>query len=270
VTQAVAHRSALDAGSGFLGYHLGISALGHLTAVVALAALWGLADREPPKRLIDPDSVIEVSVVSAPRKKAAAPTRTTRRAVQAPTRTQAPPKEQAPPPKQSEMVHKTDKAPPAATTEAPKETTRERSAKAPPDLTDLLSELQNADAGPVDRDAAGPEGTADAKPSTRAGASTGDPEFVAYVQKVSALLDGHFRPLEAVVRNNPGLETQAMLFVSDDGTITDYEVTQSSGNPSFDAAATRAIEAVGKLPLPPEKFRALMSEGYLVRFNRDA
>jgi TonB family protein len=45
----------------------------------------------------------------------------------------------------------------------------------------------------------------------------------------------------------------------DTGRITSWEVTEPSGDPSYDAAAERSVEEAATLPLPPEKYRAVIA-----------
>jgi len=46
-----------------------------------------------------------------------------------------------------------------------------------------------------------------------------------------------------------------------------YALTEKSGNASYDSACLRTAEAVGSLPLPPEKWRAHFANGYKFRLK---
>ena len=51
------------------------------------------------------------------------------------------------------------------------------------------------------------------------------------------------------------------------GRVTDYSIKTSSKNASFDAAAERAVQAVPSVPLPPEKYKDALNQGFDVRFE---
>ena len=54
--------------------------------------------------------------------------------------------------------------------------------------------------------------------------------------------------------------------MDESGRITRSDVRKSSGVTAYDAAAQRAVDAITVIPLPPEKFRDRMGQGYDIRF----
>ena len=67
---------------------------------------------------------------------------------------------------------------------------------------------------------------------------------------------------------NPNI--QCTLRISADsktGLLTGHAVQTPSGVPAYDAAAERAVSSVGRVPLPPERYRPLLAEGFTINFT---
>ena len=76
--------------------------------------------------------------------------------------------------------------------------------------------------------------------------------------EVRRTLMPHFRPLS---RGREDLECRVKIeFDPETGRIQSWVVTESSGDPSFDAAAERAVQEAATLPLPPEKYLQLLAK----------
>jgi protein TonB len=80
------------------------------------------------------------------------------------------------------------------------------------------------------------------------GLEGGDFPYTLYIERMKSLVGGHwFRP-----QVTPGTTTLLYFVINRDGTIRDARVETSSGNPTFDRAALRAI--LESSPLPPLPF----------------
>ena len=132
----------------------------------------------------------------------------------------------------------------------------------------LMEDLMAAD-GAVDRDATDPNSTTDVAINVNGrGTSKADPAYVAWVAKVQKLMMASFHPLSAVTAKNPGLKARVMLEIDpSSGRILGREVVGSSGIPAFDAAATRAVDDVGTIPLPPDAWLPLLADGLAIDFT---
>lgn len=228
--------------------------LGHVGAVAGmvvlqlLSFLWWV----PNEPLFDPDDVIEVAMVALP-KSQALPTRATRQAApKAPESEQVQPPE-PPPPRQSDLAVHQDVPDPKAPAVPDNSTRKLDELREQLRMEKLLDDLEDADVGAVDRDASSPDGVEGAKPTSVVGASTGDPETARYIAQLSELFMSHFRPLPML--KGQGLIVTVLVKVDQQGRITEHRVEKSSGNPSWDRAAIAAIEEVGTVPRPPEKYR---------------
>ncbi len=130
----------------------------------------------------------------------------------------------------------------------------------------LLNALAE-DAIEADRDQAATDknGDPDAEIATaKAGART-DPEYARYIQQLKKLFRAGFHPLPTTYEGKK-ISATVHLEVDAAGGVTRFEIVKSSGNESYDAAAERAVQAVPKIPLPPDRYRALLAEGYDVDF----
>jgi TonB family protein len=92
-----------------------------------------------------------------------------------------------------------------------------------------------------------------------------DPEWARYIQQLKKLFRAGFHPLPTTYEGGK-ISTTVHVEVDASGAVQSHSVLKSSGNDSYDAAAERAVDAVSMVPLPPEAFRALATEGYDVDF----
>ncbi len=121
--------------------------------------------------------------------------------------------------------------------------------------------------GPVDRMATDPNSDSDVALRTFGRGDPTDPEWARYIARVQQLFMARFRPLGSIAEANPGITAAILIRVDpSDGRIVVHSVATPSGVPAYDAAAVRAVEEVGTIPLPPERYRDLLEQGYLVNF----
>jgi TonB family protein len=193
--------------------------------------------------LIDPSEVMEVAMVSLP--KAEKLHRVTR-APDPPAgntpKVTAPP----PPPETSDMTIKVE--------EPPEEQGKPDNTDARKELMDRLAHearrkefmesLRNAPVGEKDRPPADPNGIDNATGSAMG--AMGDPIIAAWAEVVKSTVLSHFSPLQT-----EPLSAIFQLTINRAGKIVGSKMIQSSGNPSYDAAARNAIRNVGRLPSPP-------------------
>lgn len=215
------------------------------------------------KPIVDPDDMMEVSMVVLPRSDARMPDRAARAPVPKGDPRPDAPRPTTPPVKQSDLAIHTDAPKPAP--KGVSDVERRQQVMAELERQRLLDELLNAPEGVVDRDATDPNSTSDVAIHALGNASRGDPEFARYIAQVQQMFMKHFKPLPAITQANPGLATTLYIRVDASGRITAYEVRAASGVPAFDAAAERAVQEVGLIPPPPPKYLPLAAEGYSVQ-----
>lgn len=75
-------------------------------------------------------------------------------------------------------------------------------------------------------------------------------EFLAYRQQVINTIKQQWT--NVIVR--PGLVAAVKFAIAPDGGVSDVQLSQSSGNPAYDASAVRAVQHVGQLPAPPARY----------------
>lgn len=262
-----------------VGY-LALSVFGHGSIVIA-ALLVSVIGRgcSPRTPILDLDRSMEVSMVVLPKSDSRMPDR----AARAPVPQGKPPAPQpeaptvAPPPKESDLVvHSKPDPKPKQDGEqaqpAPKagldEDRRREELMEQMRRQELLDQLLDAPTGPVDRNATDPNSDSTESIQATGAGNRGDPEYAKYISQVRQIFVQHFNPLPSIRDANPGITAKVSVWVDpSSGTILRWEVSSSSGVPAFDAAAERAVQSVGSIPLPPEKFRALLAEAYVVNFN---
>lgn len=199
--------------------------------------------------LLSPDDIMEVAMVSLPKSEKL------HRVTRAPdppsgttNRVEAPP----PPPVQSDMAIKVEEAPEERGKPDPEpqpdrsEERRELMEQMERDARRkaLMESLQNAPVGARDRPPADPNGIEGATGSSQG--AMGDPVIAAWAETVRAAVRGNFSALQT-----EALSAVFTLVINRAGEIVQHQMTQSSGNSSFDAAARTAIRNTGRLPAPP-------------------
>jgi hypothetical protein len=128
--------------------------------------------------------------------------------------------------------------------------------------------LLDAAAGTEPSQAGDPDSTTTERIDLGGPGTVADPELARYVQSVRTLFMQNFRPLPTVAQQNPDLVAMIQVrFDPASGSVQTWVWTKKSGNVSWDAAAERAVEAVTRVPLPPEKHAARFADGYTIRFN---
>ena len=220
------------------GLALPVSVIGHLGV---FAIIWAFSARAPSAHtLIDPDDVIEVSMVSLPAPKTAVP----QKAIQRPP----PP----PPPRPAEPVPQAVAAPEAEPIPAPppEEDTLQRDAQREEVMRQmkreaLLDSLRSAPEGTVTQSATTEAGEEDGSGSDEV--AIGDAERARYSEEVRRVFYRDFSPLQ----DESGLSAVAWVWVNAEGRVLRHELRTPSGNGSFDAAVVRAIRLVSSVPAPP-------------------
>ncbi|GEM_PF-5585266 len=224
------------------GLALPLSVLGH---VAVFGGLWAFSGRAPSAQpLIDPQDVVEVSLVSLPSPKAAVPQKAMRKAT-------------PPPPPRADPVPKAIADPDIAPldTEPPPDAKQERDARREELMRQmkreaLLDDLRAAPEGPQDQSA-----TPSAGDQTETGSgqqALGDAERARYSEQVRQVFYRDFSPLQ----DQPGLAAVAWVWVDAQGKVLRHRIQTPSGDGSFDAAVERAIRLVSDVPAPPSELVA--------------
>ena len=245
-----------------LWLHFIVSFVVHVGAIGFMLLLSFVGGRCSSSEPIIKES-LEVSVVSLPRSKTNVPDKATRAAVR--KGSDAPEPAPEPPPVESDLAFQQDQPKPQpGPTDADR---RRREEMARMERQRLMDDLMAAD-GPVDRDATDPNSDSDIGINVNGrGSSKADPEYVAWVAKVQRLMMANFHPLSAITSKNPNLKTRVLLSVDPStGRILSRKVQTPSGVPAFDAAATRAVDQVGAVPLPPAAWLPLLESGLAIDF----
>jgi TonB family protein len=211
-----------------------------LHVVVAAALLLGGTLSGPPKPLIDPDEVLEVSLMPMPKQTTRQPQKASRTPdpVQGAVEpTTAPPT----PPSDATMSLNDPKAPKPEGD--PKAREKERQ-----ELMDQMRRDQSrrdalAALGSEDRLATSEDGVEGA---TGSSTGVGDPKKAMYGEKVKQAILPNF----STISTNPKLKVLVSVTIDGAGMVKGFEVKKSSNDPSFDAAALRAVAKTVQVPQP--------------------
>lgn len=85
----------------------------------------------------------------------------------------------------------------------------------------------------------------------------------------------YFQTVKQYVRNywkipnwmkTDGLNVLVMMKIADDGTISEANISQSSGNADFDALALNAVKNAAPFPTPPVSVRETLQSGIILSF----
>jgi len=244
------------------------SMAGHLVLVV-IALLFGARGQQGYELPPIPEHVA-VSMVALPRPANQLPNKVMIRPPD-PNPTGKVPVETRPelPPPQEDVPQEAETLPeatPPPAHEAPKPT--------PPSLNrkdkreELLAMVRSGLQGPETHLPDDPDGTASEEDVLQAGA-TGpfNAKMSAYQRRVRDRIQEFWHPLERLVKEQPDLTVVIELHIDNAGTILSPAVLRSSGNPSFDASALRAVERAATLPLPPEDLQEQAQKGFVVSFR---
>lgn len=221
--------------------HVGV--IGFLSLVMLLASF-----RRGP--ILDPNEIMEVSMVVLPKTEARMPERATRAPV--PSGEEVPNTPQPKPPVESDLAVHQEDAP--KTEGAPDQTDRRDDIMKEIRRKQLLADAA-ADIGATDRDASDPDSTTDQAVNTGGAGAAADPELARWVQQVREKFMANFHPLPTIVSANPNIECTVAVRIDESGAVLARDLHKASGNPSYDAAAQRAADAVDQVPPPPEKYR---------------
>jgi hypothetical protein len=79
-----------------------------------------------------------------------------------------------------------------------------------------------------------------------------DPVLASYLNKIQKTFEAHFVPLPSVEAANPDIYCRVNVrWEHTSGEVQSYSWVEHSANPSYDASCERAVDAVSRLPLPP-------------------
>jgi outer membrane biosynthesis protein TonB len=216
-----------------------VATAGHVVAIVAVVLARCQSDAAP---LFDPDDVMIVSMTGPlqetsrmPQKAERAP-EVSRGAAAAATPT---------PPTDSDMVENTPDAAGDPSADARAQVLRDMERRS------LLDDLDVPE-GKVDRRATGAN-AGDGSANVSDGIV--DAELARWQKEARRRVAEHWHPLLSICRSQPELTTFVRVSVAGNGTTEgEVEVGVGSGNPSVDAAALRAVQAVPGLPPLPAKY----------------
>lgn len=214
---------------------------GFVVLAVWIASYFG----GPSEPLFKPEDVLVVSMSGPPK----SDSRMVQKAERAPDamRGAAKPTADVPPPNPSDMAFKT---PEAQVTKGQQDAAMQ---KIMDDLRreKLVHDL-SAPLGTVDRAASDPTGSGDGSTAT---SGLNDPETAKWIQKMKEKVSPNWHPLISTCQANPKLVVIINVPVNADGSLSaDPFVGTSSGNPSLDQSAMRAVQQTTNLPAPPAKF----------------
>ncbi|MEQ1500904.1 MAG: cell envelope integrity protein TolA [Myxococcota bacterium] len=234
--------------------YVGCSVLAHgavILAVVLFTAITGLlpsCHREPAFH-----ESIEISMVALPKSAHNVPDRAARV-----KRAAGEEKAVEPPPvKQSDLVIHDDEPPPV---QGNAEEARRQQILDEIERRRMLEDLDAPD-GTQDRNATDPNGAEDLNLAVLGAAARGNPAWARWMAQVQQLIRQHFRP---ITQGQPDLLCKINIKIDEStGAIESWEVAKSSGVLSYDAAAERAIQDIGTLPLPAEELRPLLASEYV-------
>jgi protein TonB len=224
--------------------------------MLAVLALFG--SRGPrAETLIRPDQVMQVSLVSLPKQTTRLPQKVMQRADPPPSQAAEP--APAPPdaPPATEMALKKEQPVKPAVEKPDRSAARDK----------LLREMRRQQAleslaaeGPRDQPQTDPDGE-DGVPGSARGVA-GDPRLVAFQEQVRQAAMAHFSALQTEAR-------AAVIQVTIDarGNILNSGLAQSSGDPSFDAAARTAVRRTGRVPPPPEELMPGPTATFFIRLS---
>ena len=87
-----------------------------------------------------------------------------------------------------------------------------------------------------------------------------------YMKDCREAVFAHFKPPKGVIKQQRDVEITFVVSVDLDGTILGLSAPRRSGFASFDSAAIKALNKVGKLPPPPERWNS-SHDKVLIPFN---
>ena len=211
-----------------------------LHVVVAAALLLGGKLSGPPKPLIDPDEVLEVSLMPMPKQTTRQPQKASRtpdpvQGAVEPTVTPPTPPSDATLAINDPNAPKPEGDPKAREKELEKIKDQLRRDEARRDAMAAL--------GSEDRLATSEDGVEGA---TGSSTGVGDPKKAMYGEKVKQAILPNF----STISTNSKLKVHVLVTIDGAGNVKGFEVKKTSGDPSFDAAALRAVSKTPQVPQP--------------------
>jgi TonB family protein len=211
-----------------------------LHVVVAAALLLGGKLSGPPKPLIDPDEVLEVSLMPMPKQTTRQPQKASRtpdpvQGAVEPTVTPPTPPSDATLAINDPNAPKPEGDPKAREKELEKIKDQLRRDEARRDAMAAL--------GSEDRLATSEDGVEGATGSSN---GVGDPKKAAYGEAVKRAILPNF----STISTNSKLKVLVSVTIDGQGMVKGFEVKKTSGDPSFDAAALRAVAKTVQVPQP--------------------
>jgi TonB family protein len=104
-------------------------------------------------------------------------------------------------------------------------------------------------------------------PGGSGGILSGNPLFSGYKGEIKRIIEGNF----IWVRPREERKAEVTFRIDGNGNILDPSVSKSSGDPSFDSAALRAIRKSSPLPPPPGEIASdLVGERFVLNFDPGA
>jgi hypothetical protein len=240
-----------------------VSFVAHVAAIAIVALVTAIFAwlRGP---LIDPDQAIEVSMVVLPKSRNALPDKAMRAPREAGAQAPSEVSPEEAPVRESDLAYEREVPKPEGDPNADR---RRDEMLAEMERERLMQDLAAA-TGEYDQDASDPNSTADFGLNTGAQGDPADPEYARYIMQLQQLFMQHFRPLPGIAQSNPGIRAEMYLVVDpESGAIEEYRLKKSSSNEAYDRAAELAVQEVGRIPLPPEKYRHLVKGGYVIQFD---
>jgi TonB family protein len=117
----------------------------------------------------------------------------------------------------------------------------------------LLRDMSTPE-GPEDQVQHDPNGVDPREAILGIGVGINDPELARWQAACREKILPNWTPLPAVVAAHPNYRVQLLVRVAANGAMSDPEVYQSSGDPSFDQTALRAIYKTATIVPPPAQY----------------
>jgi TonB family protein len=164
------------------------------------------------------------------------------------------------PPTASDMVFPDDKAPKpkGAENEAQRDQLLAEARKEA-----LLRDMSTPE-GPEDQVQHDPNGVDPREAILGIGVGINDPELARWQAACRDKILPNWTPLPAVVAAHPNYVVQLVVRVAANGAMSNPEVYQSSGDPSFDQTALRAIYKTATIVPPPAEYADSASRGVVI------
>jgi TonB family protein len=178
-----------------------------------------------------------------------------------PVQGQVPDSPEVVPPTASDMVLKDEEAPPpkgAKTREAERDALLAQARK-----EELLRDLSTPE-GPQDQVKTDPNGVDPKDAILGVGMGINDPALARWQAACRERILPNWTPLPAVVAAHPTYAVQLVVRVSPTGAMSDPEIYKSSGDPSFDQTALRAIYKTGTIVPPPAEYAESAERGVVI------